>query len=267
MFFFEESVKYDHRTGDNVTPHVHDGYEIILYLKGSGIMAFGNEELPYQHRSVCIIPRHLRHYECTYTDTSVLTCVMDTDYFTLDKPYIFHGECYDGIITRLEEQLNELWDCAIKQHWTAGAREAEPQLMLIAHMISFMLDLYTHNDKKDITMVVEQAKRYIQHNWSARINFPILAESIGYSYSRLRHMFSDSVGIGLKEYQMGIRLSHAKELLTNSEQRISLIARRCGFQTPESFIAYFKKKYGCSPTAYRKASHTAQFRVFRNTTS
>lgn len=261
MFFFEESIQYTHRDGDHVIPHTHSGYEVILYSTGSGTMSAGNEELRYLAESICIIPRKVCHYEHTERSTMVYACVMDTDFFSVSEPLLLYGPQYAPYTERLRTLFCALHEAAMREHWSPGEPKANEILGKIAYVVSFLLEL--SNARKPSALIVSNTKKYIQSNFRHTISFPILAENVGYSYERFRHIFKDSVGIGLKQYLLGVRLNHAKNLLHNTSYKIKDISERCGFKYPEQFMGYFKKTMGMSPMDYRKECKKASSdRVF-----
>ncbi len=252
MVFFEESVSYTHRAGDNVLPHAHTGYEIILYVSGCGTVSVGNEELRYTDRSVCIIPRERQHYEHTDRTTQVLACVLHTDYFAVEEPVVLAGSKYDGAIGRLIPLLGELYGASRTAHWKPGEKAAEDLLYKISYVAAHLLELRQSENNKLSSIIIANTKKYIMANWRSNINYSFLAENVGYSYERFRHLFTESTGVSLKQYHLGIRLAHAKEYLRSSEIRIREIALKCGFRSAEQFINHFKKRMGMTPKHYRR---------------
>ena len=59
-------------------------------------------------------------------------------------------------------------------------------------------------------------------------------------------------GVPPLQYQLGIRLARAKNLLRSSDMPISEIAESLGFNSTWYFSHFFKKQTGTSPAAYRR---------------
>lgn len=97
-----------------------------------------------------------------------------------------------------------------------------------------------------------QAARFISVHYMEHITAADIAAAAGYSPNYLSRKFRSSVGIGIHEYLMFIRLQHAAYELLTTDDLITDIAFRCGFSDSNYFKDAFKKKYGVTPGAYRK---------------
>lgn len=79
-----------------------------------------------------------------------------------------------------------------------------------------------------------------------------VAESLHVSRSCVSHIFSSRIGVNFREYINSLRLSEAEELLLNRTYTVTEVANLTGFPTIRTFNRAFLKKYGMSPSAYRK---------------
>ncbi|OUM97436.1 MAG: hypothetical protein BAA02_06200 [Paenibacillaceae bacterium ZCTH02-B3] len=61
------------------------------------------------------------------------------------------------------------------------------------------------------------------------------------------------------EYINGYRIKKAAELLTQSDRKLSDIAREVGFEYPSYFIRRFRDELRCTPAAYRRRHRVAGF--------
>jgi AraC-like DNA-binding protein len=81
------------------------------------------------------------------------------------------------------------------------------------------------------------------------------ARERGLNYYRFIDTFTKYVGMSPRQYIINIRMTTAKELLTNSLFQISEVARLTGYDNPLYFSRLFKKTWGVSPTEYRSLSN------------
>jgi AraC-like DNA-binding protein len=86
----------------------------------------------------------------------------------------------------------------------------------------------------------------------------VLARRVGIGGSRLRHLLRDLVGMSLSRFRTECRLQVAARLLAHSHKRVSEIAYQVGFSDLAYFDKVFRKRFGVSPTRYRRLnSHSA----------
>ncbi|MDX2021531.1 MAG: helix-turn-helix domain-containing protein [Deltaproteobacteria bacterium] len=79
----------------------------------------------------------------------------------------------------------------------------------------------------------------------------VLAKSAGLSPSRFAHLFVEQTGASVIETVIATRLAQAERLLSLSSASASEIGFHVGFSSLSLFTRHFKKRYGCSPGAYR----------------
>lgn len=94
---------------------------------------------------------------------------------------------------------------------------------------------------------------FINNNYTnPDLSLTMLSEHTNISYHHLSHIFNDYIGENFIPYLTKCRLEHSKNLLMNSEDKIEVIAKLCGFNESNTFIKTFKKYYGMTPGQYRK---------------
>ncbi len=250
--FVEEIVSYTHRAGDNVLPHAHGGYEVIVYRNGSGIATTGGEELLYSENSLLIVPKMSEHFERTVSQTDVRSCVFHTDYFDLSEPVMIKNEKLAPQIDKVYALLGKMMKIYIGPE--KDEKKLDGYLAQVLYILTYVYDAYKSNFNSQTVAICDNAKKYIRANFNKNIRFEILAENIGYSYDRFRHIFVEVVGMGPKAYQQGIRMSKAKKMLASTGKSVTGIAAECGYVNPVCFMNYFKRTMKMTPLQYRKIS-------------
>ena len=94
---------------------------------------------------------------------------------------------------------------------------------------------------------------YINKNYSGPISLDTLANEGGISQTYLCKLFKDEIGLTITEYIRKIRISNAKKLLEDTNQRVNEIAYKVGYQNYKSFSSCFLKETNTNPRAYRKS--------------
>ena len=74
-----------------------------------------------------------------------------------------------------------------------------------------------------------------------------LAAEVGVSAHRLRHLFSDKLGISIKSYTLWARMRRAVELIAHGES-LSVVAHDVGFSDPAHLTRTLKQFFGLTPS-------------------
>lgn len=123
--------------------------------------------------------------------------------------------------------------------------------------IAFVNDLcrcLSHNKKNSNQDAAMQAKEYIDNNYqNPDISLRMLAEKIGLSPAYLGKVFTAVTTYTFNDYLNSVRAAHAAELLTTTKLPVSKISEEVGILNTNYFYAVFKKRYGTTPSAYRKS--------------
>lgn len=97
---------------------------------------------------------------------------------------------------------------------------------------------------------LEDAIRFITHNYSSPIDISTIAASAGISRSHLYRVFVAGTGISPNQYLARFRIEQACKLLENTALPISGVANSVGFDDQLYFSRVFKKLTGKSPAVY-----------------
>ena len=262
---WHNSIYYVHKKGDFVMEHSHEFYEFILYKNGEGRTNCDVLEYPYKDSTLLIVPPNVNHAEVTHSTTETLCLQLELP-SNVTYPFSFVNstaktETYFSEIEKCIKLLcykwfsdnpNELVDIAKLNGGSMKAEELSVrdlmlEFLLNVNLVAFSKDKYAYAENS-----VNYAKMFIARNFNRSINYQKLANSLGYSYSRFRYIFSQKAGITLKQFQLGVQFSKAKQLLTKTEYPIKKVSQNCGFSSDVRFVSEFKNKFKITPQQYRK---------------
>ena len=95
------------------------------------------------------------------------------------------------------------------------------------------------------------AMQYIERNYASPMTAKSIAEKLGYHPYYLGSAFRKSVGMGIPEYISSVRVKSAEELLLYTDESISTVAERCGFESADRFSFVFRRQNKMPPSKWR----------------
>ncbi|MFD0676237.1 MULTISPECIES: helix-turn-helix domain-containing protein [unclassified Paenibacillus] len=115
---------------------------------------------------------------------------------------------------------------------------------------TFVQELISKQDFH-LKQMVEQVILYLNERYMTDLSLDSCAEYFGTSPYTLSRAFKQISGINFIDYLTNIRLATAKQLLRESELKITEVAERVGYQQ-SYFNRIFKKYEGVTPSHYRE---------------
>ncbi len=246
-------------------PHCHPFFELFYVENGSCRFFIENNMYDMSGGDFMLIPPGVFHYTryidgaCKrsivqfgreHLDANVVELLPQKQAFLTSVRLFQAQEAYrDGIAAHLSRMVNErkIADGASEQMLRVLLQE----LFLICIRECLFLNEFPDNIHTTDRQIV-QAAQFISAHYAEHISSDDIAAAAGYSPNYLSRKFRKSVGTGIHEYLVFIRLQYAALELITTDDSITEIAFRCGFSDSNYFKDAFKKKYGLTPRAYRK---------------
>ena len=247
-------------------PHFHPDFELFYVENGTCRFFIENNIYDIHSGDFMLIPpdvfhytrylagsckRNVVHFRREDISQSVLRLFPQGENFLSAVRIIQTPEAY-------REQINAHLARMLNERKIADER-SEPMLqallqelfLLCGRECRFLNDVPVNIHTTDRQIVL--AAQFISNHYMEHIGAADIAAAAGYSPNYLSHKFRKSVGVGIHEYLVFIRLQYAALELVTTNDSITEIAFRCGFSDSNYFKDAFKKKYGVTPRAYRKA--------------
>ncbi|WP_099716693.1 response regulator [Clostridium sp. LS] len=102
-------------------------------------------------------------------------------------------------------------------------------------------------------LLIEKAKQYIKDNYSDYdISVETLCSKLHVSPTYFSTIFKRETGMNFVNYLTTLRLEEAVKLLNTTDDKTYIIAEKVGYPEANYFSYVFKKKFGVSPSKYRK---------------
>ncbi len=138
-----------------------------------------------------------------------------------------------------------LYNVSFHENW----QDAFGYLRNVAENI---FSLKKENAEKQTEDVVNQVKKYIVENLGGDTSLYNLADQVHFSQEYLLRIFKKKEGVTILQYINDLKLSAAKQLLSEAELPVKEIAEQLGFTSQGYFGRFFRNKTGLTPNAYRE---------------
>ena len=108
---------------------------------------------------------------------------------------------------------------------------------------------------------VLRGRDYMEANLGRAVRLEETARAACLSTFHFHRVFKSVFGEAPHEYLSRLRLELAATALQSTDEPVTSIALRCGFETPSAFTTAFRKRFGRAPTAIRKNGQAGDCRV------
>jgi AraC-like DNA-binding protein len=121
--------------------------------------------------------------------------------------------------------------------------------------VLFCIDLDLIDDTK--TILIEKIKKVViemihYNDELPKMNYSdYISKKLGYNYTYLANVFSESKGISIRQYIINQRVEKVKELLTYDELNITEISFQLQYSSVAHLSNQFKKVTGVSPFYFK----------------
>lgn len=240
LFVGEHPKTYD------VTPHVHEHWELVYCTGGSGVFNFrGGISMAYKEGDLVVIPPNMVHANTSMEGFSNIHMNMEEPIFP-DRNIMKITDDSDGRIRMAFEQA--------RYYYLADIRKRELVLAAVGELIAAYVVVYQSNN--EFSEPVERIRNEIlKHYTETDFALDEAIRAMPFHYDYLRKLFKKEVGVTPLEYMTGMRMKKAEALLNAmraDEYTITEIAEMCGFDEPLYFSRVFKKNFGCPPSNYAR---------------
>jgi AraC family transcriptional regulator len=121
-----------------------------------------------------------------------------------------------------------------------------------ADHVSERLPVTRRSTRIELYKRLSAAREWILANYPAAISLEAMAEPATMNPQHFLRMFRDCYGITPHQFVIDVRLTVARQLLTETKQPVSAICRQTGFESFSSFSGLFRRRFGSSPSTYRE---------------
>ncbi len=168
----------------------------------------------------------------------------------LAEPFAMHLELRAGVYPYGPAPVDQILEMAdsLKDLTLQGRRRSSLLAMTLLHEIA----------NRARTVEVPEAVRQVQHIIEQEfadtdLSTESLASRFAYHRGSLSRLFHRHTGVTIIDYITQVRLQEARALLLHSGDKISEVARKCGFREASYFCRWVRKHTNVSPKDLRNS--------------
>lgn len=168
-------------------------------------------------------------------------------YIKLDGSESWHKEAIQSIETA--------WNSCVKETYGYEFEVRSALSTLILKLLNYhpaVIQIPTEKARRDSERIKTMLE-YIQENYQEPLTVAMIAGKAMISESECLRCFRNTIGSTPIQYLKQLRIQKAAEQLLSSNEKITDIGTRCGFQDSSYFIKTFREITGFTPSTYRKA--------------
>ena len=107
--------------------------------------------------------------------------------------------------------------------------------------------------KNNVDGILRFSQRMIEEHYAENLSVERLAEHCSVSVSYLHRLYASELQTSPHAAILNYRLTQAKQMLRDTVEPLSVIARRCGFRSDSYFSDCFRRCVGVSPVQFRRS--------------
>ena len=233
---------------DKVTPHKHAHSQFLLYLRGRGIQTTGLSKQPVMRGSFLYFPPQTLHGFIKSMESPPLSLVFDFKEKNPLSPKPLFKSLPPAVLSEIERTLHHIIHSADLEE-EKSPRMAAQTLSLFAVLHDSLRQRDESNPK--IHPVTSKIRRLLA-GLSKAVGSPReLANLLGEDLSSLNRKVRNESGLNLGTLLDERRLELAYSGLQAKVLPISQVAWEAGFEDPNYFARWFKKRVGQSPRQWK----------------
>ncbi len=252
-------------TEEPIARHFHSVYELIYIVQGAARFTIGDSCYQADAGSLLLISkleehdvqalrRPYRRYYLQLTPAQLERCLPDPRlrWVFVRRTQAFR-HCFD-----LGEKAAEAHALLrqMTEEWQNPGPFCEERLSSLLTLLLILCQRQCPNQfpapSRNLPDAVSKAQQYLDRHFAESVSLETLAGQLFISPSYLSHAFRQWTGYSPKRYLMLCRLSHARQLLLDTNAAVGEVSLQCGFQDVNNFIRAFRQETGLTPAAYRK---------------
>lgn len=160
--------------------------------------------------------------------------------------------CIVSLLKERNEKLNIfsynhglLWKSLLNFRTSADACN------LIENLLIYINQYLLNNSDNKYFVIAERIIKFIEKDYLNNLSINSIADKFNYTPNYISYVFKQKFGQNISDYITELKISKAKELLVDTNNKIYDISKILGFSNTSYFCSVFKKQTSLTPKEYR----------------
>lgn len=269
-----KSIKRFHDTSWHMEPNIHEFFEMVYVKKGNAVFEISGTSVEIGPNNIIIIkPRQYHKFEVKsqagcefivlnfgfenkfdnqFAEVSLEDFLNFVNKKELGRFISLKVSHKNEIINLLNRILKERENPEIGSEFLNYLLVLE-LFVLISRALKMEWENSIKNKSPKLKELIQAAVNYINNNYERDISLTDISKYVFLSTSYFTRAFKEEMGVSPINYLLNVRVERAKELLRETDAKISDIALSVGFSNQQRFNDIFKKYTQKTPLQYRKS--------------
>jgi len=238
------------RSRDNsCMPHFHSSIELVYVVEGLLSAILDGLRHDVQKGNLLITSGYTVHRYFTESTSDVIVFIIPVPFVPILEKMLANKRFAKAIYQDEGNELSALIPL-IQSRWDTMGTEARRGFSQL--LLGILMERVGLSDMpiKAPAGLMRNMLSYLQENSASSLSMEKLARHMGYSRSRLSHLFRDNFGCSYSDYVSSLRCRRAARLLAQSDLTQLEISLMTGFECLRTFYRAFRKYYGMTPKQY-----------------
>jgi AraC-like DNA-binding protein len=218
--------------------HGHDSWEVVCYTHGRGVITVGDQPVPFSPGTIVCLPPIIPHHELSEAGYRNYYLLIDRLPFREVTSFVDDDE---RSFTGLAALLHREW----------YLQRPHAQAMIDALFAAMQVLFQRWHVHKPAHRLLEQLDQLIVAGLcDPEFDLASAMRKLPATPHHIRRLFRAERGISPLEHLEDLRVREAKRLLALDGFSVKEVAARVGFRDPYYFSRVFRRRAGCSPSAF-----------------
>jgi len=267
------SLEKFHDISWSMEPNRHEFFEMVYIKKGNAVFEIAGQPVAIGPNDIIIIKPNQLHKFIVKSQSGCEFVVLNFKFENKIRKEVSEISLEDflNFVSGRESgpfltlKVNQKNDIIVVMDRILNERQSDEigseflchlLIMELFVLISRALKMEWENSIKKksakIKEIIRISTNYIDNNYERDISIADIAKYVFLSQSYFTRVFKEETGLSPMSYLISVRIRRAKELLRDTELKVSEIAQAVGFSNQQRFNEIFKKNTGYTPLQFRK---------------